>query len=120
VEDFMDLIRQPVVLLVMSPPVLFGIFLPVAYYFGFGGEPKRVENRALSVLSKPVGRAQFLLAKFAGLAAALTLLAYVSLIGVLLASWMSFDAYGKTDLPALGIFGAAVPLAYGLAGFSNF
>ncbi len=72
------------------------------------------------MLSKPVGRAQFLLAKYAGLAAALTVLAYVNLVGVLLASWMSFDAYGKTDLPALGIFGGAIVLAYGLAGFSNF
>ena len=52
---------------------------------------------ALAVLSKPVGRAQFLVAKFAGLAAALTLLAYVNLVGVMLASWMAFDAYGKTE-----------------------
>jgi ABC-type transport system involved in multi-copper enzyme maturation permease subunit len=146
---FMELIRQPVFLLMMTGSVLFEIFLAVPYYFAFGDEPKLVENSALAVmllaglfgavlsasaslareirtgtalavLSKPVGRAQFLLAKFAGLAAALTLLAYVNLIGVLLASWMSFDAYGKTDLPALGIFGAAVALAYGLAGFSNF
>jgi len=75
---------------------------------------------ALAVLSKPVGRAQFFLAKYAGLAAALAMLSYVNLIGVLLASWMSFDAYGKTDLPALGIFVAGVIVAYALAGFSNF
>jgi hypothetical protein len=75
---------------------------------------------ALAVLSKPVGRAQFLLAKFAGLAAALTLLTYVNMIGVLLASRMAFDAYGNTDVTALGIFGAGVVLAYVLAGFSNF
>jgi ABC-type transport system involved in multi-copper enzyme maturation permease subunit len=146
---FMELIRQPVFLLLMTVSVLFEIFLAVPYYFAFGDEPKLVKNSALAVmllsglfgavlsasaslareirtgtalavLSKPVGRAQFLLAKFAGLAAALTVLAYVNLIGVLLAGWMSFDAYGKTDLPALGIFVAAVALAYGLAGFSNF
>jgi hypothetical protein len=75
---------------------------------------------ALAVLSKPVGRAQFLLAKYAGLAAALTVLAYVNLVGVLLASWMAFDAYGKTDTTAVGIFAAGVALAYALAGFSNF
>jgi ABC-type transport system involved in multi-copper enzyme maturation permease subunit len=75
---------------------------------------------ALAVLSKPVGRAQFLLAKFAGLAAALTVLTYVNMIGVLLASRMAFDAYGKTDLPAIGIFGGGILLAYALAGFSNF
>jgi len=146
---FMELIRQPVFLLVMTASVLFEIFLAVPYYFAFGDEPKLVENSALAVmllsglfgavlsassplareiragtalavLSKPVGRAQFLLAKFAGLAAALTVLTYVNLIGVLLASWMSFDVFGKTDTAALGIFAAGVVLAYALAGFSNF
>ena len=146
---FMELIRQPVFLLLMTASVLFEIFLAVPYYFAFGDEPKLVQNStlavmllsgllgavlsasaslareirtgtALAVLSKPVGRAQFFLAKYTGLAAALTMLSYVNLIGVLLASWMSFDAYGKTDLPALGIFGAGVAAAYALAGFSNF
>ena len=63
---------------------------------------------------------QFFLAKYAGLAAALTLLSYVNLIGVMLASWMSFDTYGRTDLTAIGIFAAGIVLAYALAGFSNF
>jgi hypothetical protein len=146
---FMELIRQPVFLLLMTASVLFEIFLAVPYYFAFGEESKLVENEtlavmllsgllgavlsasaslareirtgtALAVLSKPVGRAQFFLAKYAGLAAALAMLSYVNLIGVLLASWMSFDAYGKTDLPALGIFVAGVIVAYALAGFSNF
>ena len=145
----MELIRQPIFLLLMTGSVLFEIFLAVPYYFAFGEEPKLVENSALAVmllsglfgavlsasaslareirsgtalavLSKPVGRAQFLLAKFAGLAAALTVLTYVNMIGVLIASRMAFDAYGKTDLPAIGIFGAAIALAYLLAGFSNF
>ena len=48
------------------------------------------------------------------------MLTYVNMIGVLLASRMAFDAYGKTDLPAIGIFAAGVALAYALAGFSNF
>ena len=146
---FMELIRQPVFLLLMTGSVLFEIFLAVPYYFALGDEPKLVENSvlavmllsglfgavlsasaslareirtgtALAVLSKPVGRAQFLLAKYAGVAAALTLLAYVNMVGVLLASRMAFDAYGSTDVAALGIFGGGVVLAYGLAGFSNF
>ncbi len=75
---------------------------------------------ALAVLSKPVGRAQFLLAKFAGLAAALTVLAYVNMVGVMTASWMAFDAYGKTDVTAIGIFAGGIALAYALGGFSNF
>ena len=146
---FMELVRQPVFLLLMSGSLLFEIFLAVPYYFAFGDEPKLVENSALAVmlltglfgavlcassslareirsgtalavLSKPVGRSRFLLAKYAGLAGALTLLAYVNLIGVLLASWMAFDAYGKTDLVALSIVGGAVALAYACGGFSNF
>jgi hypothetical protein len=72
------------------------------------------------VLSKPVGRAQFLLAKYAGLAVALAVLTYVNMIGALIASRMAFDAYGKTDLPAIGILAAGVAIAYALAGFINF
>jgi ABC-type transport system involved in multi-copper enzyme maturation permease subunit len=146
---FMELIRQPVFLLLMTGSVLFELFLAVPYYFAFGDEPKLVENSvlavmllsglfgavlsassslareirtgtALAVLSKPVGRAQFLLAKYAGVAAALTLLTYVNMIGVLLASRMAFDAYGNTDISALVIFGSGVALAYALAGFSNY
>ena len=149
VNAFMELIRQPIFLLLMTGSVLFEIFLAVPYYFAFGDEVKLVETSALAVmlltglfgavlsasaslareihsgtalavLSKPVGRAQFLLAKFTGLAGALTLLAYVNLVGVMLASWMAFDAYGKTDVQAIGIFGGAIALAYALAGFSNF
>jgi hypothetical protein len=33
---------------------------------------------------------------------------------------MAFDAYGQTDIAAISIFGAAIALAYLLAGFSNF
>jgi ABC-type transport system involved in multi-copper enzyme maturation permease subunit len=146
---FMELVRQPVFLLLMTGSVLFEMFLAVPYYFAFGDEPKLVENSALAVmflsglfgavlsassslareirsgtalavLSKPVSRINFLLGKFAGLAAALTVLTYVNTVGILLASRMAFDAYGKTDLPALGIFSAGVVLAYGLGGFSNF
>lgn len=145
----MELVRQPVFLLLMTGSVLFELFLAVPYYFAFGDESKLVKNSALAVmllaglfgavlsasaslareirvgtalavLSKPIGRAQFLLAKFAGLAAALTVLAYVDLIGVLLCSKIAFDAYGSTDLAALGIFAAGVAVAYALGGFSNF
>jgi ABC-type transport system involved in multi-copper enzyme maturation permease subunit len=148
-NGFMELVRQPVFLLLMTGSLLFEIFLAVPYYFAFGDEPKLVENSALAVmfltgllgavlsasaslareirsgtalavLSKPVGRTRFLLAKYAGLAGALTLLAYVNLTGVLLASWMAFDAYGSTDVVALAIIGGAVALAYLGGAFSNF
>ena len=146
---FMELVRQPVFLLLATCSAVFEIFLAVPYYFAFGDEPKLVKNSvlavmllaglfgavlsasaslareirsgtALAVLSKPVGRAQFLLAKFAGLAAALTLITYVNLVAALVASRMAFDAYGATDLPAVSIFCGGVVLAYALAGFSNF
>jgi hypothetical protein len=149
VNAFMELVRQPVFLLLMTVSVVFEIFLATPYYFAFGDEPKLVKNSALAVmllsgllgavltasaslareirsgtalvvLSKPVGRAQFLLAKFVGLALALTVLTYVNLIGILLASRMAFDAYGSTDMVALGIFAAGLAIAYLLGGFSNF
>jgi len=146
---FMELVRQPIFLLLMTGSVMFELFLAVPYYFAFGDEIKLVKTSALAVmlltglfgavlsasaslareirtgtalvvLSKPVSRLQFLLAKFAGLAAALTLLAYVNMVAVMVAGWMAFDAYGSTDLPALGIFAAAIALSYLLGGFSNF
>ena len=145
----MELVRQPVFLLLMTGSAAFEIFLATPYYFAFGDEPKLVKNTvlaamlltglfgavlsasaslareiragtALAVLSKPIGRAQFLLAKYAGLVVALTVLTYVNTIAALIASRMTFDAYGDTDLPAVGIFAAGVIAAYALAGFSNF
>ena len=146
---FMELVRQPVFLLLMTSSAVFEIFLATPYYFAFGDEPSLVKNStlavmllagllgavltasaslareirtgtALAVLSKPVGRAQFLLAKYAGLMAALALLTYVNLVAALIASRMAFDAYGETDLAAIGIFAAGVVLAYAMGGFSNF
>src|SRR5580765_2158804 len=134
---FMELVRQPVFLLLMTASVVFEIFLSIPYYFAFGDEPKLVKNSvlavmllvglfgavltasaslareirggtALAVLSKPVGRAQFLLAKYTGLIAALTLFTYVNLVAALLASRMAFDAYGSTDLFAVGLYALAV------------
>ena len=146
---FMELVRQPVFLLLMTSAAAFEIFLATPYYFAFGDEPKLVKNStlavmllagllgavlsasaslareirtgtALAVLAKPVGRAQFLLAKYLGLVLALTLATYVNLVAALLASRMAFDAYGSTDLFAVGVFFAAIVVAYLLGGFSNF
>jgi ABC-type transport system involved in multi-copper enzyme maturation permease subunit len=146
---FMELVRQPIFLLLTTATAAFEIFLATPYYFAFGDEPKLVKNSvlavmllaglfgavltassslgreirsgtALAVLSKPIGRAQFLLAKYAGLVVALTLMTYVNLVAALIASRMAFDAYGSTDLGALGIFAGGVVAAYGIGGFSNF
>src|SRR3954468_18847513 len=106
---FMELIRQPVFLLLMTVSVVFEIFLATPLYFAFGDEPKLVKNSvlatmllaglfgavltassslgreirsgtALAVLSKPIGRAQFLLAKYVGLVVALTMMTYVNMV----------------------------------------
>ena len=149
VNAFMELVRQPVFLLLMTSSAVFEIFLATPYYFAFGDEPKLVKNSTLAVmllagllgavlsasaslareiragtvlavLSKPVGRARFLLAKYAGLAAALALMTYVNMVAALVASQMSFDVYSSTDLPAVAIFFGGIAAAYAVAGFSNF
>ena len=149
INAFMELVRQPVFLLLMTGSAIFEIFLATPYYFAFGDEPKLIKNSvlavmllaglfgavlsasaslareirsgtALAVLSKPVSRAQFLLAKYVGLMAALTVATYVNLTAALIASRMTFDAYGSTDLAAVGIFTGGAVAAYALGGFSNF
>jgi ABC-type transport system involved in multi-copper enzyme maturation permease subunit len=146
---FMELIRQPVFLLLMTLSTLFEIFLACVNYFGFGDEPKLAKNTALAVmlltglfgavlsasasvgreirsgtalavLAKPVSRGQFLLAKYAGLSLALALLTFVNCIGVLMNSRMAFDAYGEIDYPGLSVFCGAIVLAYVIAAFTNF
>jgi len=148
-NSFRELIRQPVYLLLMSAASLFIVFLSTVPYFGFGDDPKMVEDMslavvllagllmsvlcaastvaqeirtgtALTVLSKPVGRGVFLLGKFAGLAGALALFTGALMVAVLLASRMAFDAYGDTDLTSLLIYVAAVAAAYAAGGFTNF
>jgi len=146
---FMELVRQPVFLLLVTASSMFEIFLATPFYFAFGDEPKLVKNSvlavmllaglfsavlsasaslareirsgtALAVLSKPIGRSQFLIAKYFGLMAALTVVTYINTIAALIASRMTFDAYGETDLGAVGIFTAAVISAFLMGGFSNF
>ncbi len=149
VNAFMELVRQPIFLLLMTVSAAFEMFLATPYYFAFGDEPKLVKNSvlavmllaglfgavlsasaslareirsgtALAVLSKPVGRAQFLLAKYLGLVVGLTLLTYVNMLVALLTSRMAFDTYGTADMFGLGIFGAALVIAYSVGGFTNF
>ncbi len=146
---FMELVRQPIFLLLLTFSCAFSVFLASVPYFAFGDDLRMIKDTtyavtllaglfgavinasssvaheirtgtALAVLSKPVGRAQFLLAKFFGLAGALVLLTYANLIGVLLASRMGFDAYGDADTQGLAVFFGLVAMGYGLAGLSNY
>src|SRR5437763_1822696 len=47
---FMELVRQPVFLLLMTCSAVFEIFLATPYYFAFGDEPKLVKNSTLAAM----------------------------------------------------------------------
>ncbi len=149
VNAFMELVRQPIYLILMTVSAGFSVFLAAVPYFGFGDDPKLVKDMtlattllsglltavlcasasvaqeirtgtALTVLSKPVGRVSFLLAKFVGLAGTLTLITYTNMVATLLASRMAFDAYGETDTQSLLIYFGLGLLAFLIGGFTNF
>ncbi len=146
---FMELIRQPVFLLLATSAAVFNIFLAAVPYIALGDDPKLVKDSvlavtlisglfgavlsasssvgkeirtgtALAVLAKPVSRTQFLIAKFLGVAGALTVLTYINLLSVLLASRMAYDAYGDADMAGTAVYYGAVLLAYFVAGVSNY
>lgn len=146
---FMELLRQPVFLLLMTSSSVFAVFLASTPYFGFGDDPKLVKDSvlatlllvglfgavisasssvaneirtgtALAVLSKPVGRVVFLLGKYTGLASTLLVLTYVNLVSALVASKISFTAYGEANKTAFFIFTGSIALAYLVAGFTNY
>jgi hypothetical protein len=148
-NTFMELVRQPIFLLLTTASAAFSVFLASVPYFGFGEDPILVKQSvlaimlltgllgavlsasntlareirtgtALSVLAKPVGRGSFLLAKYSGLAAALAVLNYINMVAALIASRITFDAYGSADLRALGIFFGALVIAYAAGGFANY
>src|SRR5258708_5081817 len=127
---FMELVRQPIFLLLITFSACFIVFLSAVPYFGFGEDAKMVKDMslavmllsgllgavlcastslaleirsgtALTVLSKPVSRWTFLMGKFAGLAGTLALLSASNLIASLLASRMAYDAYGDVDSKSL-------------------
>jgi ABC-2 type transport system permease protein len=149
VNAFMELVRQPIFLLLMTTSASFIVFLSSVYYFGLGDDQIMIKQSllavmfmaglfgavlsasaavaheirtgtALAVLAKPVGRAQFLIGKFIGLAGALTVLTFVNFLAALIASRLAFDAYGDPDEIALSIFFGSILLAYALGGFTNF
>src|SRR6266705_5511735 len=63
----------------LSAILLFGVF--IAIFVGVGLVSKEIERRTLyAILSKPIGRGQFLLGKYLGLG--LTLLINVAIMGV--------------------------------------
>lgn len=145
----MELVRQPIFLLVMTTAACFSIFLSSVYYFGFGDDQWMVKDStlavmfvsglfaaaisasssvaheirsgtALAVLAKPVGKMQFLIGKYLGLAGALAVLTFVNTLASLLASRLAFDVYGSPDNIALEIFYGSVMLAFVFGGLTNY
>src|SRR2546421_7412637 len=47
---FMELVRQPVFLLLMTCSAVFSVFLAAVPYFGFGEGPKLVKDSTLAVM----------------------------------------------------------------------
>ena len=141
-------LRQPITLLLMTAGVAGMTLLPLvtsntlgesakmiadgalAFHFFFGlllagvvacqsisGEIRR--GTAATVLSKPVGREVFLLAKFAGVAIVMLLFSAVSTLASVLAARAAAEAF-TVDWWAAGPLAAAVVLAYAGAGLLNF
>ena len=150
INAFMEVVQQPVFLLLMTCSAFFCVFLSIVPYFGFGDDVQIVKTSllavslvtgllgavlcasssvareirsgtALAVLSKPVGRARFILGKYLGLSGALSILIYTNLVACLLASRMAYDAYGSADTFSFGIYCFGGLLAsYIIAGFLNY
>ncbi len=146
----MEVAQQPVYLLLMTCSSFFCVFLSMVPYFGFGNDIQMVKTStlaimlvtglfgavlcasssvareirsgtALAVLSKPVGRARFILGKYVGLSGALTLLVFANLVACLLASRMAYDAYGSADMFSFWVFCLGGLLAAFVAGgFLNY
>ena len=148
-NTFLELIRQPVFLLLSSATTSFIIILASLPYFGFGEDAKLVRDSslaitlfvgllaaviaassavarelqtgtALAVLSKPVARLGFLLGKFCGIAAAVWLLTYANLLCSLLASRMAYDAYGDPDSFGIALFFGSIALSFAFGAFTNY
>ncbi|MSR67075.1 MAG: ABC transporter permease [Pedosphaera sp.] len=146
---FMELVRQPVFLLLFTVSSCACLFLALIPYVGFGDDPKLAKDgalavmflsglfgavvsasssvaqeiqtgTALAVLSKPVSRLQFILGKYTGLAAGLVVLCYTNTLSVLLAGRMAFDAYGNPDLVGATIFFGGIAIAYLAGGAVNY
>ena len=145
----LELLRQPVFLILLAGSLVFTVLLAGTYYNGIGEDTRMVKQSvlalifvtglfsavlhasasvareirngtALAVLSKPVGRMKFLLAKFTGLALALALQTGVQLLGALLASRMAFDAWGSPDWFSIISILTALALALIVAAAGNF
>jgi len=148
-NSFRELLRQPVYLVLLCLTLGLGLLMANLYSFSFGDDQRLVKHAllaltflngvfvaatsasatlsqevrtgtALTLLAKPVGRGTFVLAKFAGLVAALAVQGYLCLLATLMGSRMAFDAYGGPDLLASSLWFGAVMGGLGAAAAVNY
>lgn len=80
---------------------IFGVLIGI--FIGTGLVSKEIDRRTLySVLSRPVRRWEFILGKYAGLAATLAVNALAMAAGFFLALYFVTRSFGRADLPVLG------------------
>jgi ABC-type transport system involved in multi-copper enzyme maturation permease subunit len=144
----LEALRQPVLLLLTTTCALFILMLPVLLMHTMGESEKLVQDSALAshfigglllggyaasaalgrelrrgtlatVLSKPVERELFFLAKFAGVVGVLALFSLATGMATLLAAQMAQNAY-SVEWRHIGPPLAAIFLAYTLAGLLNY
>jgi len=144
----LEALRQPILLLLTTTCALFILLMPVLLMHTMGESEKLVQDSALAahfvgglllggyaasaalgrelrrgtlatVLSKPVNRELFFVAKFAGVLGVLALFSIATGIATMLAARMSEEAYA-VEWQHIGPPLAAVFLAYLLAGILNY
>lgn len=144
----LEALRQPILLLLTTTCALFILLLPVLLMHTMGEAEKLIQDSALAshfigglllggyaasaalgreirsgtlstVLSKPVDRGLFFMAKFAGVVGVLVLFSIVTGIATLHAARMAKDAY-SVEWSSIGPPVGAVFLAYILAGIINY
>jgi ABC-type transport system involved in multi-copper enzyme maturation permease subunit len=145
---FLDIIRQPIVLLLTVTSIVLTSILPLVSVFMFGEEARLVQDGAFAfqfviglllagaaasatlyreisrgtaamALCKPVSRSLFFLAKYVGVLLALVLFSLLSMITILLSVRMPLPGL-NTDWRVGALLYSAIPAAFVLAGIANY
>lgn len=144
-----ELIRQPIVLILVTVPSVFMVFMAHVPYLALESESKLIKDSALAVvflvgllaavfcasntlalelrtgtalavLAKPVSRTKFIIAKYFGVGLALTVITYVNLLTALMCSRMAPDIYDAVDPPARWAIVGGLILGLAAGGYTNF
>jgi hypothetical protein len=144
-----ELLRQPLVLILITVPPVFMLFMAHVPYLALESENELIKDStlailfvvgllaavfcasntlareirtgtALAVLAKPVSRVKFLLAKYVGVSVSLFMVVYVNVLAALLTSRVIPDFADKMDPPGLILFLGGMALGLLLAGYTNF